>query len=80
MAIEAYLVICDQEEIAGRTRPQPKWNGAAAGAEVSSLRTARVVTVEAESVAEAIRAVRQLYGGWIKTTVMSAAKTAFTEG
>lgn len=80
MAIASYYVICDQESIMGHSIPQPKWNGAAAESQIISLRSARLVTVEAESVAEAIRGVRELYGGWIKTTVLGVAKASVTEG
>jgi hypothetical protein len=79
MALEPYLVICDQEAVAAR-EPQPKWLGAAAGSEVTSIHSARLVTVEAGSVAEAILGVRSLYGGWIKTTVLGVAKASVTEG
>jgi hypothetical protein len=79
MAIASYYVICDQEQVVAHSIPQPKWNGAAAEARIFSLKTARLITVEAESVEEAIRGVKQLYPGWVKTVVLGVAKTSVAE-
>lgn len=74
-----FIVICDQEVIRGKTQPQPKWNGAAAESEVTSIRAARMLTVNAESAAEAIKGVKALYGGWVKTKCVAVEKAATEE-
>ncbi len=79
MPVAEYYVICDQEQVAAKTAPQPKWNGAAAGSEILSNKTARLITVNAESSAEALRGVKQLYPGWIKTKVIAVAKESVEE-
>lgn len=79
MALATYYVILDQESI-GHVAPVPKWSGAAAGSEITALKSARFITVTAESAAEAIRGVKAQYPGWVKSTVLGVAASEVTEG
>lgn len=79
MAIASYIVICDQESTQGKTQPVEKWVGAAAESEVTSVRAARMLTINAESTAEAIKGVKQLYPGWVKTKCIAVEKAGTEE-
>lgn len=79
MALSTYYVILDQESI-GHLTPVPKWNGAAAGSEITALKSARLISVTAESTAEAIRGVKAQYGGWVKGAVLGVATASVEEG
>jgi hypothetical protein len=66
MAISEYVVIARQGS--GKVPSGLRaWNGAATGGGIddSNVRSAKYLIVEAESNAEAIRGVRQLYSGMI---------------
>jgi hypothetical protein len=79
VAIEEYLVLAELEKsqpgVISRT-----WNGAKAGAQIMdpNIKKAKVFIVEAESNAEALTGVRQLYGGSV-TGKMTVVKKSLTE-
>lgn len=80
MAIEEFICVYDIKSSGGRPI-QRTWNGAAAGAQVSdsNLRTARYAIVEAESAAEAVRGINQLYGGHVSGKITVVKKSAVEE-
>lgn len=80
MALASYYIILDQESLGGKMLPATPWNGAAAGSEVTALKSARLLTVTAESAAEAIRGVKSQYGGWVKGPVLGVATASVEEG
>jgi len=79
MAYAEYYVVCSQTQNQAKTAPQPKWNGAASESEVTSIKTAKLITVTAESSLEAIKGVKESYPGWITTKVIGIEKAAVEE-
>lgn len=80
MAIAEYVVIMDvQRQVDGNIART--WNGAAAGAGIKdfNVKSAKYLVVEAESVEEAVKGARQLYGGNNTGKVVAVAKSAVTE-
>lgn len=79
MAIAEYIVICDQESAGLQKGGLLKWNGSATGSEVTQVKVARYLVLNAESTSEAIKGVKQLYPGWIKTKCIAVAKESTEE-
>lgn len=80
MAIAEYAVIANvhsKGQNINRT-----WNGAAAGAQINdtNYKKAQYIIVEAESAAEAIRGVKQLYPTVVTGTTFAVLKSSLTEG
>jgi hypothetical protein len=84
MPVEEYYVITN---ISSEGRDTSfKWNGAAAGSSISNTKTgapfkeARLVTVQAETAAEAIAGVKQVFPGSITGTSFAILKSSLTSG
>jgi hypothetical protein len=80
MALSEYVVVCPQGS--GKTHSGLRaWSGAAAGAGVDdqNVKGAKVLVVEAESNAEAVKGVRELYSGMISEACFVVKKSSGEE-
>lgn len=82
MAVEKYIVSWGAQAAGSGRKRNVTWGGAAAGSKLdeSFTKKAFVATIEAESTAEAIRGVKQLYPGEITTTCFSVLESSITTG
>lgn len=82
MAVEKYIVSWGAQASGSGRKRIVTWNGAAAGSQLdeSFTKTAHVATIEAESAAEAIHAVRQLFPGQQNTTAFAVLESSVTTG
>lgn len=86
MAIEEYVVLVEDQEMSSPFKAGTTWNGAAAGASISEpaamkpIKTAKIVRVQAESAAEAIRGVKQTFPTLITGTTYGILKSSLTTG
>jgi hypothetical protein len=81
MAIAEYAVIAQPQSRGGRYQART-WNGAAAGAQILDInfKDAKYLIVEAESAAEAIVGVKQLYPTIITDTTKAVLLSSMTTG
>jgi hypothetical protein len=80
LAVEEFVVVCP--ESGGRAgETQRKWSGAAAGSFIndSNIKTGAVVIVNAESAAEALAGIKQLYPGFYGAKALTVLKASMTE-
>jgi hypothetical protein len=81
MPVEEYAVIAEPLSRGGRNEAR-SWNGAAAGAQIKDInvKTAKLLLVEAESAAEAIKGVKELYPTFITDTTKAILLSSMTTG
>jgi hypothetical protein len=85
MAIEEYYVLLGPSEEVAHI-PSTTWNGAAAGAEIyepkenKAIKNAKIVVVQAESAAEAIRGAKQVLPDLVSGGSYGILKSSLTTG
>jgi hypothetical protein len=81
MALEEYVVVTEIASYDGRFIERT-WNGAAAGANINDInhKTAKLIIVTAESAAEAILGVKQLYPTTVNDKCKAILLSSMTTG